>query len=76
MLGSYLIWCFRDRSDWDLTEPIGRWSGKSDGDCLASIDRKRQAEERERECEAGAWTDAAQEDEASGDAGVASRSGR
>ena len=70
MLGSYLVWCFRDRSDWDLTEPIGRWSGKGDGDCLASIDRKRQAEERERECEAGAWTDAAQEDEASGDAGV------
>ena len=70
MLGSYLIWSCRDRSDWDFTEPIGRWSGKGDGDCLASIDRKRQAEEHGRECEAGAWTDAAQENEADGDAAV------
>ena len=59
----------RERSDWDLTEPIGRWSGQ-EGSSLATIDRKRQTAERERESAEGAWTEVAQEHESDADGAI------
>ena len=57
MLGSYLVWCFRDREDWDFQETVGSWRGQAEVDCLAAADRTRQREEQEKQAAEGSWTD-------------------
>ena len=57
LLGSYLVWNFRDREEWDLTETVGRWRGWHESTDLASVDRARQRKEREEADAAGTWSD-------------------
>ena len=57
LLGSYLVWNFRDREEWDLTETVGRWRGQQECTNLASVDRARQRKEREEADAAGTWSD-------------------
>ena len=53
MLGSYLVWCCRDREEWDLHETIGGWRGQTEPDNLTAADRTRQRDEQEKETAEG-----------------------
>jgi len=57
MLGSYLVWCFRGRDDWDFQETIGSWRGHTEVDNIAAADRIRQKEEQEEQTREVIWTD-------------------
>ena len=52
-----MVWNFRDREEWDLTETVGRWRGQYESTNLASVDRTRQRKEREEADAAGTWSD-------------------
>ena len=57
MLGSYLVWCFRGRDDWDFQETIGSWRGQAEVYNIAAADRIRQKEEQEERTREVIWTD-------------------